>query len=100
MDRGNYLGLKQAMKILERIADGLIRQVMFIDDSQFGVVPGRGTTDAIFVVLQLQDKYIAVNRRLYMAFIDLEKEFDHDPWKVICWTPRKLGVDKWSMRLV
>ena len=46
----------QAMKILERIVDGLIRQVVSIDNSQFGFVPGRGTTDAIFVVLQLQEK--------------------------------------------
>ena len=49
MDRGNYRGLKlteQDMKILERIVDGLIRQVLSIDDSQFGFVPGRGTTDA------------------------------------------------------
>ena len=53
LDRGNYRGLKlteQAMKILERIVDGLIRQVVSIDNSQFGFVPGRGTTDAIFVV--------------------------------------------------
>ena len=58
LDRGNYRGLKlteQAMKILERIVDGLIRQVVSIDDSQFGFVPGRGTTDAIFVVRQLQE---------------------------------------------
>ena len=35
LDRGNYRGLKlikQAMKILERIADGLIRQVVSIDE--------------------------------------------------------------------
>ena len=53
LDRVNYQGLKlteQAMKILERIVDGLIRQVVSIGDSQFGFVPGRGTTDAIFVV--------------------------------------------------
>ena len=53
--------------------DGLIRQVVSIDDSQFGFVPGRGTTDAIFVVRQLQGKYLAANKRLYMAFVDLEK---------------------------
>ena len=60
LDRGNYRGLKlteQAMKILERIVDGLIRQLVSIDDSQFGFVPGRGTTDAIFVVRQLRKKY-------------------------------------------
>ena len=53
LDKGNYRGLKlteHTMKILERIVDGLIRQVVSIDDSQFGFVPGRGTTDAIFVV--------------------------------------------------
>ena len=58
LERGNYRGLKlteQVMKVLERIVDGLIRQVVSIDDSQFGFVPGRGTTDAIFVVRQLQD---------------------------------------------
>ena len=73
LDRGNYQGLKlteQAMKILERIVDGLIhvRQVVSIEYSQFGFVPGRGTTDSIFVVRQLQEKYLAVNKRLYMAF--------------------------------
>ena len=86
LDRGNYRGLKlteQAMKTLERIVDGLIRQVVSIDDSQFGFVPGRGTTDAIFVVRQLQEKYLAVNKRLYMAFVDLEKAFDRVPRKVI-----------------
>ena len=55
LDRGNYRGLKlaeQVMKVLERIVDGLIRQVVSIDNSLFG----RGTTDAIFVVRQLQEK--------------------------------------------
>ena len=35
LDRGNYRGLKlteQVMKILERIVDGLIRQVVSFDD--------------------------------------------------------------------
>ena len=91
LERGNYRGLKlteQVMKVLERIVDGLIRQVVSIDDSQFGFVPGRGTTDAIFVVRQLQEKYLAANKRLYMAFVDLEKAFDRVPRKVIWWALR------------
>ena len=82
LDRGNYRGLKlteQVMKILERIVDGLIRQVVSLDDSQFGFVPGRGTTDAISVIRQLEEKYLAANKRLYMAFVDLEKAFDRVP---------------------
>ena len=103
LDRGNYRGLElteQVMKILERIVDGLIRQVVSFDDSQFGVVPGRGTTDAIFVVRHLQEKYLAVNKRLYMAFVDLEKAFDRVPRNVIWWALRKLGVEEWIVCLV
>ena len=65
LDRGNYRGLKlitQVMKVTERIADILIRQVVTIDESEFGFVPGRGTTDAIFVVRQLQTKYLVVGK--------------------------------------
>ena len=39
-------------------------------------IPGRGTTDAIFVVRHLQVKYLAANKRPYIAFKDLEKEFE------------------------
>ena len=52
---------EQVMKVLERIVNGVVRQLMSIDDSQFGFVPGRGTTDAIFVVRQLQEKYLHCN---------------------------------------
>ena len=93
LERGNYCGLKltqQVMKVLERIVDGLIRQLVSVDDSQFGFTPGRGTTDAIFVVRQLQEKYLVANKRLYMAFLDLEKAFDQVPWKVIWWARENL----------
>ena len=103
LERGNYCGLKlteQVMKVLQRIVDSLIRQLVSIEDSQFGFVPGRGTTDAIFVVRQLQEKYLAANKRLYMAFTDLEKAFDRAPRKVIWWALRKLGVEEWIVRLV
>ena len=35
-----------------------------------------------------------------MAFVDLEKAFDHVPRKVIWWALRKLGVEEWIVRLV
>ena len=71
-----------------------------IYDSQFGFVPGSGTTDAIFAIRQLQEKYLAANKRLYMAFVDLEEAFDRVPRKGIWWALRKLGVDEWIVHLV
>ena len=51
-------------------------------------------------VRQLQEKYLAANKRLYMAFVDLEKVFDRVPQKVIWWALRKLGVEEWIVQLV
>ena len=68
LGRGNYRGLKltdQVMKLLERVLDFFICEMVNIDEMQFGFVPVRGTTDAIFLVRQLQEKYIAAKKLLY-----------------------------------
>ena len=68
LDRRNYRGLKSIehiLKIIERIIEDLIRSVVKIDDIQFGFMPGRGTTDAIFIVRKIQEAYIR-NRNLYL----------------------------------
>ena len=67
------------MQFLEVIVDGHNKQVMSIDDSQFGFVPRVGTTDAFIVVQDLQEKYLAMTKRLYAAFVELEKAFDCVP---------------------
>ena len=59
------------MKVIQMIANSLIRQVVTINESQYGFVPDRGTTDAIFVIRQLQEKYLAVGKQIYMTFLDL-----------------------------
>ena len=103
LNRGNYRGLKlteQVMKVLERVVEGLIRQRVEIDEMQCGFMSGRGTTDEIFIIRQLQEKHLAANKPLYMAFVDLEKAFDRVPLDVIWWAMRKLGIDEWLVRLV
>ena len=79
MNRGNYRGLKlieQVMKVLESVVEGLIRQRVEIYEIQCGFMSARGTTNAIFIVSQLQKKHLSPNEPLYMAFVDLEKAFD------------------------
>ena len=101
--RGNYRGLKlqeQAMKIMEHVLNAIIRQIVVIDEMQFGFMTGRSTTDAIFILRQLQEKYLGKKKNLYFAFVDLEKAFDRVPRKVLWWAMRKLGVDEWIIHTV
>ena len=44
---------------------------------------GKGTTDAIFIVRQMQEKFRAKGKKLYFGFVDLEKVFDRVPREVI-----------------
>ena len=62
-----------------------------IDEIQFGLVSGKGTTDAIFVH-KLQEKYIAANKLLHFAFVDIEEAFDCVPRKVLWWALRSLVI--------
>ena len=71
-----------------------------INEMQFGFVPGRGTTGAIFISRQLQEKYIAAKKPLYFAFVDLENAFDRVPRKVLWWAMRSLGVEEWAIRVI
>ena len=74
IDHGNYHSLKltdQVIKLLEWVLDSYICKMVNIDEMQFGNGYGKGTTDIIFVVHQLQEKYIAANKVLYFAFVDL-----------------------------
>ena len=88
------------MKLLERVLDSFIREMVDIDAMQFGFVLGRGTTDAIFIIRQLQEKYISANKPLYFTFVDLEKAFDGVPRKVLWWALRSLGVEEWAVRVI
>ena len=47
-----------------------------LNDSQYGFSPGRGTSDAIFVVKMILEKSWEWGADKYALFIDLEKAFD------------------------
>ena len=103
LDRGNYLGLKltdQVMKLLERIVAVFIREMVNIDEMQFGFVPGKGTTDAISVVRQVQEKYITAKKLFNFAFKDLKKAFHCVPRKVLWFVLRKLRIEEWAARVI
>ena len=67
---------------------------------QFGFMPGRGTTDALFVVRRMQEEYRDKKKKLYMCFMDIEKAFDRVPRKVMKWAMRKKGLPEVIVRAV
>ena len=49
---------KMIADLTNSIIEDLIRDIIKIDDMQFGFMLGCGTTDAIFIVRQIQEAYI------------------------------------------
>ena len=53
---------------------------------RFGLMPERGTIDAVFILRRMQEEYHAEGKKLYMCFVDLENPFDRVPRKVLEWS--------------
>ena len=99
LGRGNYPDLKitdEVMKLLVQVLDFYICKKVNIDKMQYSLLSGRANTYTIFVVHQLQKKYIAVKKMLYFAIINHEKVFDHVFRKAQWWALRSLGVEEWA----
>ena len=88
--------LEQPMKVLGRVLEKKILCQVSIDNMQFG----KGTTDAIFIMRQVQERHQAKKMKMYNAFVDLEKTFDRVTREVVKWALRKLGVDELLIRTV
>ena len=88
------------MKIWERIIDRRLREETSIGDEQFGFMPGRGTTDAIFAVRQLMEKHREKQKGLHMVFIDLEKAYDRMPRQEVWRCMREKGVPEKYVMIV
>nr|CDJ91569.1 RNA-directed DNA polymerase (reverse transcriptase) domain containing protein [Haemonchus contortus] len=67
---------------------------------QFGLMPERSTTDAIFIAMQIMEKYREKRRPCYLAFLDLEKAFDRLPREVLWSALRKRNVPEHLIFLV
>ena len=89
------------MKMLEHVEEGLIRQRVEIDEVQCGFMLGCGTTDAIFIVHQLQEKHLIAKTHIYMAFVYLvKKAFDCVHQGFIWLAMPTPGTEEWLVHLV
>ena len=86
--------LGHGMKVAERVVENKIREQFKFMICSFDSHMVKSTTDATFIVGQIQEKFSAKDKRRYYAFVDLEKAFDRVPMEVVRWALRKAGVEK------
>ena len=79
---GNYRGIKlmsHTMKVWERIIKTRLRDRVEISKQQYGFMPGKKTTNAMFALRMLMEKYRKGQRELHCVFVNLEKAYDRVP---------------------
>ena len=54
--------LIEEQSLWNKVLDGLLREVIDVDKMQYGVMPGRGTIDVMFVLRRLNEKFRAKNK--------------------------------------
>ena len=85
-DPGNYRGLKlleDVMKVLEHVLESLIHSQVDINNMQFHFILRCSTTDAIYILRQMQEKHLIRKKKIYFAFVDLVKALDWLPHSVL-----------------
>jgi len=75
-DCNNFRGIKllnHTIKLWERVIERRLQKDVSILENQFGFMPGRSTTEAIYLLRRLMGLYRDRKVDLHMVFIDLKK---------------------------
>ena len=99
----NYRGIKlmsHIMKLWERVIEQRLRGMTQISTNQFSFMPRRSTTEAIFLIRQVMERFREQTKGLHLIFIDLEKAYDKIPRNVMWWSLDKHKVPSKYVTLI
>ena len=99
----NYRGIKligRTMKLWERIIERRLRRDLTFSNQQYGFMPGKSTTDALFALRVLMEKNREGQKELHCVFVDLEKAYDKVPREEVWYCMRKSGLAEKYVRIV
>ena len=71
--------MSHTIKVCEKIIEASLRDRVGISKQQYGFMPEKGTTDAMFALKMLMEKYREGQKELYCVFMELEKAYDGVP---------------------
>ena len=77
LECGNYRGIKlmsHTMKLWEHVIENRIRETVELRNIQFGFRRGMSTTEPVFALRIVQEKYQERKKDIHMVFVDLERK--------------------------
>ncbi|KAI5102156.1 MAM and LDL-receptor class A domain-containing protein 1 [Silurus meridionalis] len=88
------------MKLWERVVEARLREEVTFCKKQYGFMPKKSTTDALFALKMLMEKYREGQKGLHCVFVDVEKAYDRVPREELWYCMRKSGVSEKYVRVV
>ena len=92
--------MSHILKVWKRIIEAKLRDSVEIRKQQYGFMPGKGTTDAMFTLRRLMEKYRKGQRELHCVFMNLEKAYNRVQWEELWYCMRKSGIVEKYVQLV
>lgn len=90
--------LKLLLFIVNRRLEGKIDK--YLSQTQFGFIPKKGTRDAIALFKVIMQRALAMNRKLYICFVDYEKAFDRVLHNKLIEMLMQFNVDREDVQLI
>ena len=92
--------MSHTMKVWERIIEARLKDRVEIRKQQYGFMPGKGTTNAMFALRMLMEKYREGQRELHCVFVDLDKAYSRVSREELWYCMRKSEIVEKYVRFV